>query len=122
MKAICERGHLHQPDRNAKAEHHNETRNNQDNGRPTVLNPQLSFEPIALPEALVLSANYARKFKITVQEGESVFVVALKPRQAYEIEVDDEEMREEWSDPGGILSLQLPSKVAVGVRMREAKK
>ena len=93
-----------------------------DEGKPTVLNSQLSFEPIALPEAVVLSANYARKFKITVQEGETVFVVALKPRQAYEIEVDDEEMREEWTDPGGILSLQLPSKVAVGVRMREAKK
>jgi hypothetical protein len=93
-----------------------------DEGKPTVLNPQLSLEPIALPEALVLSANYAKKFKIRVQEGEMVFVVALKPRQAYEIEVDDEEMREETTDPGGILSLQLPSKVEVGVRMREVKK
>jgi hypothetical protein len=93
-----------------------------DEGKPTVLNPQLSLDPIALPEAVVLSANYAKKFKITVEEGETVFVVALKPRQAYEIEVDDEEMREETTDPGGILSLQLPSKVAVGVRMREVKK
>jgi hypothetical protein len=92
-----------------------------DEGKPTVLNSQLSFEPIALPEAVVLSANYAKKFKITVQEGEMVFVVALKPRQAYEIEVDDEEMLEETTDPGGILSLQLPTKVAVGVRMREVK-
>jgi hypothetical protein len=93
-----------------------------DDGKPTVLNPQLSFEPIALPEAVVLSANYARKFKITIQEGESVFVVALKPRQAYEIEVDGEEMREQSTDPGGILSLQLPPKVTVGVRMREVSK
>jgi hypothetical protein len=93
-----------------------------DQGKPTVLNPQLSFDPIVLPEAVVLSANYAKKFKITVQEGETVFVVALKPRQAYEIEVDDEEMREETTDPGGILSLQLPSKAPVGVRMREVKK
>ncbi len=93
-----------------------------DEGKPTVLNPQLTFEPIALPEAVVLSANYARKFKIAIQDGESVFVVALKPRQPYEIEVDGEEMREEWTDPGGILSLQLPPKVAVGVRMREASK
>ena len=93
-----------------------------DEGKPTVMNPQLSLEPLVLPEAIVLTAGYARKFKMTVQEGESVFVVALKPRQAYEIEVDDEEMREESTDPGGILSLQLPSKVAVGVRIREAKK
>jgi hypothetical protein len=93
-----------------------------DEGKPTVLNTQLSLDPIALPEAVVLSANYAKKFKITVDEGETVFVVALKPRQAYEIEVDDEEMREEWTDPGGILSLQLPPKVSIGVRMREVKK
>ena len=93
-----------------------------DEGKPTILNTQLSLDPIALPEAVVLSANYAKKFKITVDEGETIFVVSLKPRQAYEIEVDDEEMREEWTDPGGILSLQLPPKVSIGVRMREVKK
>jgi hypothetical protein len=49
-------------------------------------------------------------------------VLALKPRQIYDIEVDDEEMREESTDPGGILSLQLPAKVEVGVRLREAKR
>jgi hypothetical protein len=92
-----------------------------EDGRPTILNPQLSFKPISLPEGIVMSANYARKFKITLEEGETVFVVALKPRQAYEVEVDDEEMRELVSDPGGILSIPLPVKVAVGVRMREAK-
>jgi hypothetical protein len=92
-----------------------------EDGKPSILNPQLSLDPIALPEALVLSANYAKKFKITAQEGETVFIVALKPRQAYEIEVDDEEMREESTDPGGILSLQLPPKIAIGVRLREAK-
>ena len=92
-----------------------------EDGRPTVLNPQLSQAPIALPEAIVLSANYARKFKITLQEGETVFIVALKPRQAYEIEVDDEEMREQFTDPGGILSLQLPAKIPIGVRIRETK-
>ena len=93
-----------------------------DEGKLTVLNPQLSLQPISLGEAMVLSANYARKFKITIQDGETVFVVALKPRQAYEIEVDDEEMREESTDAGGILSLQLPSKVAIGVRMREVNR
>jgi len=93
-----------------------------EDGRPTILNPQLSFTPISLPEGIVMSANYAKKFKITLEEGETVFVIALKPRQAYEIEVDDEEMREQVSDPGGILSIQLPVKVPIGVRMREAKR
>jgi hypothetical protein len=92
-----------------------------EDGRPTVLNPQLTQTPITLPEAVVMSGNYATKFKITLEEGQSLFIVALKPRQAYEIEVDDEEMREERTDPGGILSLQLPPNIAVGVRLREAK-
>ena len=47
--------------------------------------------------------------------------ISLKPRQAYEVEVDDEQMREEVTDPGGILSLQLPTKIPIGVRMREVK-
>ena len=92
-----------------------------EDGRPTILNPQLALAPIILPEGIVMSASYARKFKITLEEGETVFVVALKPRQAYEIEVDGEEMRELYTDPGGILSIPLPAKVPVGVRMREAK-
>jgi len=93
-----------------------------DDGRPTILNPQLSLAPINLSEGVVMSASYAKKFKITLEEGETLFVVALKPRQAYEIEVDDEEMREQVSDPGGILSIQLPAKVPIGVRMREARR
>jgi hypothetical protein len=93
-----------------------------DNGRPTILNPQSAFDPIHLPEGIVVSPGYARKFKITLADGEVLFIVALKPRQGYEIEVDGEEMRELFTDPGGILSIPLPSKVAVGVRMRESPK
>jgi hypothetical protein len=92
-----------------------------EDGKPSIVDPKLFPAPFRLPEAVVLSASYASKFKITVEEGETVFVVALKPRHAYEIEIDDEEMREESTDPGGILPLQLPSKVPVGVHLREAK-
>jgi hypothetical protein len=92
-----------------------------EDGKPSIVDPKLFPAPIRLPEAAVLSAKYAGKFKITVEEGETVFVVALKPRHVYEVEVDDEEMREESTDPGGILSLQLPSRIPIGVRLREAK-
>jgi hypothetical protein len=92
-----------------------------EDGKPAIVDPKLFPAPIRLPEAVVLSASYSNKFKITVEEGETVFIVALKPRHAYEVEVDDEEMREEWTDPGGILSLQLPPKIPIGVRLRETK-
>ena len=90
-------------------------------GKPSVLNPKLPFEPIRLPEAVVLRASPSGKFQISLEEGESLFVIALKPRRTYEIEVDDEEMREETTDSGGILALQLPRKTRVGVRLREAR-
>ncbi len=91
-------------------------------GKVTVLNPRISSGPIALDEAVVFFGQPATKFDVTVKAEEEVFVVALKPRQAYEIEVDDEEMREQHSDPGGILSLDLPSGVKVGVRLREVQR
>jgi hypothetical protein len=93
-----------------------------EDGKPGVVNPVASKEPIQMAEALVLPAGYGRKFKLKLDEEQTIFVLALKPRQIYEIEVDDEEMREESTDPGGILSLQLPAKVEVGVRLREAKR
>jgi hypothetical protein len=93
-----------------------------EDGRPSLIDAQKSQQPIQMSEALVLPAAYGSKFKLTLEEEQGVFVLALKPRTVYEVEVDDEEMREEATDPGGILSLQLPSKVAVGVRLREAKR
>jgi len=35
-----------------------------------------------------------------------VFIVGLNPKRLYRIEIDGEEMREERSDPGGILYLK----------------
>ena len=48
-------------------------------------------------------------------------MVGLKPRQNYLIEVDNEEMTEEQTDPGGILPLDLPHHAETGVRFREAR-
>ncbi|MGH9721670.1 MAG: hypothetical protein ACRD8O_15790 [Bryobacteraceae bacterium] len=89
-------------------------------GRPTLIRPQLSTAPLALPEAIVVFGEYARKFKITLQDEEELFVVGLEPRQAYDIEDDDEEMYEIATDPGGIVMLKLPKQAPVGVRIHKA--
>jgi len=47
-----------------------------------------------------------------------VFVVGLKARQNYLIEVDDEELAEQQTDPGGILALDVPHDTELGVRLR----
>ncbi|HUO28193.1 MAG TPA: hypothetical protein VMU80_03175 [Bryobacteraceae bacterium] len=88
-------------------------------GRVTDLDPQTETEPLDMGRAMILFGAHARKFKITVAGQQPVFVVGLKPRQNYLIEVDDEELAEASTDPGGILVLDLPHDTQVGVRLRE---
>lgn len=89
-------------------------------GKVTVLNPQLTSGPISLAQAVVYFGNNARRFKAMLKEDEEVFILGLKPRQRYDLEVDGEEIHEERTDAGGILELKLPHKVEVGVRLKES--
>jgi hypothetical protein len=91
-----------------------------EDGNVTVLNPQLAAEPMSLDTAVVFFGKNAQKFQTILNEEEEVFVLGLKPRRMYQIEVDDEEMSEGDTDAGGILELKLPHKVQIGVRIREA--
>jgi hypothetical protein len=88
-------------------------------GQAAVVDPHLDAEPLPLSSAVILFGAHTRQFKVAVAESEPVFVVGLKPRQSYSIEVDNEEMMEEQSDPGGILPLDLPHQAETGVRFRE---
>lgn len=91
-----------------------------ENGSVSILNPALASEPMSLDTAVVLFGRNAQKFQIILNEDEEVFVLGLKPRRVYQIEVDDEEMTEGKTDGGGILEMKLPHKVQVRVRIREA--
>jgi hypothetical protein len=88
-------------------------------GKVTILNPQLSSPPIELEPAVVLFGQSSQKFKIDLKEDEELFVLGLKPSRLYAIEIDDQEMTEQRTDPGGILALNLPRKVTIGVRLHE---
>jgi hypothetical protein len=88
-----------------------------EDGRVTVLSPNTASLPMT--GAVVLFGAKAHRFKVAVEGNEPVFVVGLKPRQNYLIEVDDEEMAEDRTDPGGILALDLPPKAETDVRLRE---
>ncbi|HWB85552.1 MAG TPA: hypothetical protein VG675_15515 [Bryobacteraceae bacterium] len=92
------------------------------NGRGTVLNPRLAQKPLSLTEAIILLGQNLGPFQLKLQEDEPVFLVGLQPRQTYEVEIDDEEMYEAATDPGGILELELPPGKQVGVRLRVAPK
>jgi hypothetical protein len=89
-------------------------------GRVAALDPAADAAPLELDQALILFGSRRRRFRLTVAETQPVFVVGLKPREGYLVEVDDEEMSEGRSDPGGILNLDLPHDMETGVRLRES--
>ena len=89
-------------------------------GRITVLDVHQDSEPLNLKTATIVFGAQAAKFRIKVEGEGPVFVVGVKPRRTFLVEVDDEEMCEAQSDPGGNMMLDLPHGVEVGVRMREA--
>ncbi len=66
------------------------------------------------PAAVVL-ASAAKTFPAGHQ---SIFVVGLKPGAAYEVETDDEEMRELKTDIGGTLEIRFPKAREARVRIR----
>ena len=89
-------------------------------GKVTVLNPQITAGPFPLTEALVFFGSGAMKFKVKLDEEEAVFILGLKPRQKYDVELDDREMYEVAADAGGIIQLAVPRKTEIGVRLRAA--
>jgi len=86
-------------------------------GEPRRLNASQHTEPLPVGEALVIPV--AGRTRLSIPDGAGrLFLVGLKPNQVYEIEVDDEEMREERTDAGGILPL--PPGTRGGLRLRPA--
>jgi hypothetical protein len=88
-------------------------------GKPTVLNPQLTQGPLSLTSAVIFFGANARQFEAVLQEDEHLFILGLKARQKYDLEIDDQELTERMTDPGGILRLAVRPDAATGVRLRE---
>ena len=89
-------------------------------GRIGVLDAKAARGPLGLAEATVYFASPGLKFRARMERQELAFVLGLKARQKYLVEVDDQEMREQTADPGGILRLILPHHAETGFRLREA--
>jgi hypothetical protein len=88
-------------------------------GHLTPLSAQLNSPPISLTEAMICFAQRARKFRLTLDEEEAVFILGLEPGHTYQVEIDDEEIFEAETDRGGILELDVPRGKPVGVRIKE---
>lgn len=84
-------------------------------GRPRRLVPGKATDTIAIGDARVVCAGARERFRVPEGNG-PLFILGLKAHHAYDVEVDDEEMREERTDAGGILAL--PANTAGGLRLR----
>ncbi len=72
-------------------------------GAVTMIKPEVSREPIEIDDATLFFGRDTHRFKLPAKEIVDAFVVGLEPGRAYQVEIDDEEMWEAKSDPGGIL-------------------
>lgn len=79
-------------------------------------------EPMNMGNTTLLPAALAGKFQIASPEKEQsrYYVVGLKPGGWYDLETDDEELRDVQADKGGVVELVFPPKRTAGVRLREA--
>jgi len=83
------------------------------------LTPIDSKTPLSMEQAVVCFGQSGKVFRVKLgEEEDAVFVVGLSPKRAYEVEIDDEEMVEMTTDPGGILMLEVPKGKDVGIRFR----
>jgi hypothetical protein len=89
-----------------------------ENGRVSAIDPRAS-PPVRMDPAVVYMGPTARKFRTALVEGQKVFLAGMAPRRTYQVEIDDEQMYETETDPGGILELDLPHDGEVGVRVKE---
>jgi hypothetical protein len=88
-------------------------------GHPSKLSPKLTTPPISLTTATLVFAQQLRKWELKLEEDESVFLLGLAPKHAYQVEVDDEEMFEAQTDVAGILEVDVPRGKPVGLRIKE---
>ncbi len=88
-------------------------------GRVTVLDPRLLAKPSSLQGAVVCFGASTGKFQVNLTEEQEVFILGLKPKAPYLVEIDDEEMFEAPADTGGILELtDVPHGKPIGIRLK----
>lgn len=87
-------------------------------GRIQSLRAGASIPPVKVGDALLLSAQSKDAARFRTDSAEAVFVLNLTPRATYDVEIDDQEMREEQADVGGTLVIALPEGIDAGVRLR----
>jgi hypothetical protein len=92
-----------------------------DKGKIQPISLQAQKSSLILGEVAVMGGRPKMQFTVPGDGPVTYFIVGLKPKQVYSIEVDDEELAEANADVGGILTLDFKRKDTVGVRLAERR-
>jgi hypothetical protein len=86
-------------------------------GQVQTLKPGAATKPVRVGDAVLLTASDPDAIRFHA-DSEAVFVLGLKPRVRYDVEIDDQELSEMETDAGGTLVLSFPEDTDTGVRIR----
>jgi hypothetical protein len=86
-------------------------------GKIIPLKAEAQSKPLQVGSVEIVFPRQAAKFSI---DGGAYYIVGLAPNAAYDVEVDDEELRELRTDAGGILELTFTEDRKAGVRLRRS--
>ncbi|MSV35586.1 MAG: hypothetical protein EXQ47_08325 [Bryobacterales bacterium] len=86
-------------------------------GKIQTLRAGATTQPVSVGEALILTARDKENGRFRAS-SEAVFILNLTPRAHYDVEIDDQELRDEETDAGGTLVLALPEGIETGIRVK----
>jgi hypothetical protein len=86
-------------------------------GKISTLKAGAASEPVHVGEAIILNAREKDSARFRA-DAEAVFILNLAPKAHYDVEIDDQELREEQTDIGGTLVLALPEGIDTGIRVK----
>lgn len=91
------------------------------NGQVINMKQDAIREPMNMGNTTLLPAALGAKFQVASPEKQPsrYYIVGLKPNGKYDVEVDDEELKEHTADRGGVLELVFPPQRVTGVRLHE---
>jgi len=86
-------------------------------GKITLMNPKLKQPVIEIGPSRLILAPERLQFRMQAEEAGMTYVLGLDPRTRYNVEVDDEEMYDADTDPGGTLTVPMTAGMNAGVRL-----
>jgi hypothetical protein len=86
-------------------------------GRIQTVRPNANAEPNRIGDALIFYAATKDEGRFHLS-SESVYILGLAPLAKFDVEIDDQELREESTDAGGIMVLTLPEGIDADIRLR----